>query len=61
LWQVRFSPACRLLRSFRRRQPTIVEPEVLLSLATLLRTAFDIALEAEVAVEIDPHTLTPEQ
>jgi len=40
--------------------PTIVEPEVLLSLAALLRTAFHIVPEAEVAVEIDPRTLTPE-
>jgi oxygen-independent coproporphyrinogen-3 oxidase len=40
--------------------PTIVEPEVLLSLAALLRTVFDIVPEAEVAVEIDPRTLTPE-
>ncbi len=40
--------------------PTIVEPEILVSLAALLRTAFDIVPEAEVAVEIDPRTLTPE-
>jgi oxygen-independent coproporphyrinogen-3 oxidase len=40
--------------------PTIVEPEVLLSLAALLRTAFAVAPEAEPAVEIDPRTLTPE-
>lgn len=40
--------------------PTIVEPEVLLSLAVLLRNTFAFAAEAEVAVEIDPRTLTPE-
>ncbi len=37
--------------------PTIVEAGVL---ATLLRTAFNIVPEAELAVEIDPRTLTPE-
>lgn len=40
--------------------PTIVEPEVLLSLAALLRDRFAFAAEAEVAVEIDPRTLTPQ-
>ncbi len=40
--------------------PTIVEPEVLLSLAALLRTAFNVVPEAEIAVEIDPRTLSPE-
>jgi len=40
--------------------PTIVTPEVLLSLVALLRNRFDIAPAAEIAVEIDPRTLTPE-
>lgn len=40
--------------------PTVVEPDVLLSLTTRLRTAFNIIPSAEIAVEIDPRTLTPE-
>ncbi|MBN9004961.1 MAG: oxygen-independent coproporphyrinogen III oxidase [Rhizobiales bacterium] len=40
--------------------PTIVAPDVLLSLIALLSERFDIASGAEVAVEIDPRTLTPE-
>ncbi|MGB3866907.1 MAG: radical SAM protein, partial [Xanthobacteraceae bacterium] len=38
--------------------PTIVEPEVMLALAALLRGTFDIRPDAEIAVEIDPRTLT---
>jgi oxygen-independent coproporphyrinogen-3 oxidase len=40
--------------------PTILTAEVLSSLTALLRTAFDIVPEAEIAVEIDPRTLTPQ-
>lgn len=40
--------------------PTIVAPEVLRSLTASLRRLFDVATDAELAVEIDPRTLTPE-
>lgn len=40
--------------------PTIVSPEVLLSLMESLRGMFDIAAATEVAAEIDPRMLTPE-
>lgn len=40
--------------------PTIVEPDTMVSLATALRTAFNVVPEAELAVEIDPRTLTSE-
>ncbi|MGB3448397.1 MAG: oxygen-independent coproporphyrinogen III oxidase [Xanthobacteraceae bacterium] len=40
--------------------PTIVAPDVLLSLIALVRERFDIASGVEVAVEIDPRTLTLE-
>lgn len=38
--------------------PTIITPDAFLSLMDLLRAAFEIAPSAEVAVEIDPRTLT---
>ena len=40
--------------------PTIVAPEALLALTALLRERFDIKPAAEIAVEIDPRTLTSE-
>lgn len=40
--------------------PTIVAPDVLLSLTALVRERFDVASGTEVAVEIDPRTLTSE-
>lgn len=40
--------------------PTVVAPAAFCSLVGLLRMTFDIVAEAEIAVEIDPRTLTPE-
>lgn len=39
--------------------PTIVAPDAFLSLMTLLRARFAVSPTAEIAVEIDPRTLTP--
>ncbi len=38
--------------------PTILEPSAFLDLLDLLRSRFDVAAEAEIAIEIDPRTLT---
>src|SRR5262249_7329083 len=38
--------------------PTIMEPEAFLDLLSLLRCRFCFAADAEIAVEIDPRTLT---
>lgn len=40
--------------------PTILTPADFLAVSALLRRAFTLADEAEIAVEIDPRTLTPE-
>ena len=40
--------------------PTIMSPEEMIALTTLLRNRFNFADDAEIAVEIDPRTLTAE-
>jgi oxygen-independent coproporphyrinogen-3 oxidase len=40
--------------------PTILRPKTFVGLVTLLRQAFDVAMNAEIAVEIDPRTLGPD-
>ena len=40
--------------------PTIMRPEAFLALTARIRERFDMAAEAEVAIEIDPRTLAPE-
>jgi oxygen-independent coproporphyrinogen-3 oxidase len=40
--------------------PTTIHPETMLALVAQLRATFDIAPGAELAIEIDPRTLTPE-
>ncbi len=39
--------------------PTIVEPRTFVALAASLRSTFNVAADAEIAVEIDPRTLAP--
>lgn len=40
--------------------PTSLPPDRLLALMTLIRTLFDVAPDAEVAIELDPTTLAPD-
>lgn len=40
--------------------PTIVAPEAFLDLTAVLRRTFEVRPDAEIAIEIDPRTLTPE-
>ena len=40
--------------------PTLMRPEQFANLMAQLRAAFDIVEQAEIAIEIDPRTLTPE-
>ena len=40
--------------------PTIIAPDAFRDLVALLRDRFPLAFDAEIAVEIDPRTLTPE-
>jgi oxygen-independent coproporphyrinogen III oxidase len=40
--------------------PTIMAPETFVDLMAAIRNSFSVSAEAEIAVEIDPRTLTPE-